>query len=310
MIKIPLFIPSYHRADNLKTVKTNIAYGWCPSSIFVFVDSEADDQESYQESCARYGCNLVVFDMEEARSRYDYIFSPGVSRRSAGQARNMFQDYAKRHGIDFYIVQDDDTQNYTSRPMMTGQIKKGFHKTTEYELQEVILGVERMMRTRHIGLWGLSQTGDAMGEYHRLIRPKVMNFTFYLLPYLYRGERGEQDDDTSMFSGVMNEGYFTGSLGSGVVLQQVQSATAKGGLTDLYKTNKLLQKSLIVPIQFPSAVHAERQEMNGGRLHHRIKQRYLSPKLIKAESGERDNVAWDTFPEDFPFTNEPKRERR
>ena len=133
-----------------------------------------------------------------------------------------------------------------------------------------------------------------------------MNATFYLMPYVYRGERGVQDDDTSLFTGVMNEGLFTGSLAYGLILQQTASATAKGGLTDLYNECKLLNKSLVCPIQFPSAIHAERQIQNGNRIHHRIDNEYLMPRIIKTEGG-RSNIAWDTYPEDTPFTNEPKR---
>jgi hypothetical protein len=124
------------------------------------------------------------------------------------------------------------------------------------------------------------------------------------MPYVYRGERGVQDNDTSLFCGVHNQGLFTGSLRDGVALKQTQSATAKGGLTDLYNECKLLNKALVVPIQFPSAVYAERQEKSGNRLHHRIQYRYLCPCVMK---GKRDNIAWDTYPEDYPFTNEPKR---
>jgi hypothetical protein len=137
-----------------------------------------------------------------------------------------------------------------------------------------------------------------------VLRKKVMNTTFYNTKFIYRGERGVQDDDTSQFVGVMNEGYFTGSLASGLVLKQSPSATQKGGLTDLYEECKLLNKALICPIQWPSLCHAEKQKMNGNRLHHRIKYKYLMPKIIK---GKRDNIAWDTYPEDVPFTLEPKR---
>lgn len=131
-----------------------------------------------------------------------------------------------------------------------------------------------------------------------------MNTTFVLLPYVYRGERGVQDDDTSLYTGVMNEGYFTGSLRSGLTLLQTLSATAKGGLTDLYNECKLYNKAMVTPLQFPSAIHAEKQPMNGGRIHHRINYRYLFPCIMK---GDRSNIEWDAYPEDVPFTNEPKR---
>ena len=77
------------------------------------------------------------------------------------------------------------------------------------------------------------------------------------------------------------------------------------GLTDLYNECKLLNKALVTPIQFPSTIYAEKQVKNGGRLHHHIQRRYLYPMILKGVG--KDNIAWDTYPEDYPFTNEPKR---
>lgn len=296
-----IFIPSYHRANNLKTVKYFHKIGWDMSKVVVFIDSEADDKAEYEMTCRRYGCRLEVFNMDEARRRYDYVHRPSISRRSAGQARNMFQDFAKKEGIDFYIVQDDDTQRMSVRLP-----KKSEREASCEELNMAFEQVEEMMRKRRIGLFAFGQTGDLFGGATRLYLRKVMNTTFYLLPYLYRGERGVQDDDTSMFVGVMNEGLFTGSYGCGIILQQTASATSRGGLTDLYNECKLLNKAMVVPIQFPSCARGEKQIMNGGRLHHRINYRYLCPRLIKG-APESDNIAWDKWPEDYPFTNEPKR---
>lgn len=297
---INIFIPSYHRPTNVKTAKYFVRMGYDPKKIHVFVDSETDDISEYEIEMNKIGVQLHVFDMEEARKRYDYVHRASVSRRSAGQARNMFQDFAKQNGIDFYLVMDDDTQNMQNRPfcLYLGMAKLELINT-------VFLMIEDFMRRRKIGLFALSQTGDIYGRSNKIFRKKVMNTTFYLLPYVYRGERGVQDDDTSLFTGVMNEGLFTGSMHSGVVLQQTASAVQAGGLTDLYNECKLLNKALVTPIQFPSAIHAERQVMNGGRLHHRINYKYLFPQILKGT--KRDNIAWDTYPEDYPFTNEPKR---
>jgi hypothetical protein len=211
-------------------------------------------------------------------------------------------DYDKGKGIDFYMVQDDDTSSYQMRWKGKYTRMAGLNDITYY-FEEV----EKLMRKYRIGLFGLSQTGDLYSQEElKTIRWKVMNTTFYLMPYIYRGERGVQDDDTILFTGIYNEGLFTGSLASGLVLQQTLSATAKGGLTDLYNECKLLNKSLVTPIQFPSAIFAERQPMNGNRMHHRINKRFLAPCIIKNEGG-RSNIAWDTYEEDMPFTNEPKR---
>lgn len=299
-----IFIPSYHRPNNIKTAKYFIGKGWNPTDIVVFIDDQGGDREQYEESSRELGFTLVEFSLDEARERYDYVHRASQSRRSAGQARNMFMDYAQDNGIDFYCVIDDDTSSY--------QIKKHgiyLRQARIEDLRNTFDAIEEFMRKRKIGLFGVSQTGDVYSEHCLLLRKKVMNTTFYLLPYIYRGERGVQDDDTSLFTGVMNEGYFTGSLSDGLILLQTLSAVQQGGLTDLYNECKLLNKALVCPIQFPSAIYAERQKENGNRIHHKVNYRYLWPKLLKNEGG-RDNVAWDTYEEDVPFTNEPSKRLR
>lgn len=304
MIDFPIFIPSYHRPKNIKTLKYYVKLGIPASMIYVFVDSETDDIADYMEEVrGKYGANIVIFDMQEARARYDYVHRPTPARRSAGQARNMMYDYALKNSIDFYMVQDDDTNAYQLRPF-------GIYvrMATKKDVVSHFMAVKELMLRRHIGLFGLSQNGDLIGgknEY--LFRKKVMNTTFVNVRYMYRGERGVQDDDTSQFAAVMNEGLFTGSLANGLVLCQTQSAVQKGGLTDLYKEAKLLNKAMVVPIQFPSCSFGEKQKQNGGRLHHRIKYRYLMPKVIR---GKRSNIEWDAYPEDWPFTNEPLNRRK
>ncbi len=300
---IDIFIPSYHRPYNLKTVRYFLKIGWDTKKIHLFIDSEADDRADYEAVAKKNGINLYIFDMDEARRRYDYVHRASVSRRSAGQARNMFYDYAKKLGIEFFMIQDDDTTGY--------QVKnygKYLRKATLEDIMITFENIKNFMYKRHIGCFGISQTGDFIGGINKkLLRNKVMNTTFILTKYIYRGERGVQDDDTSQFATIMNEGLFTGSLADGIVLSQTGSCKAKGGLTDLYNECKLLNKALVTVIQYPSAIFAERQEKNGGRLHHHIVSRYLYPRILRGT--ERDNIAWDTYSEDIPFTNEPKRDR-
>jgi len=301
---IDIFIPSYHRPYNLKTVRYFLKIGWDAKKIHLFIDSEADDRADYEVVAKKYSINLYVFDMDEARRRYDYVHRASVSRRSAGQARNMFYDYAKKLGIEFFMIQDDDTTGY--------QVKnygKYLRKATLEDIMITFENIKNFMYKRRIGCFGISQTGDIIGGINKkLLRNKVMNTTFILTKYIYRGERGIQDDDTSQFTTIMNEGLFTGSLADGIILRQTMSCKAEGGLTDLYNECKLLNKALVTVIQYPSAIFAERQEKNGGRLHHHIVSRYLYPKILKGT--ERDNIAWDTYSEDIPFTNEPKRKNK
>ena len=297
---IDIFITSYHRAKNIKTAKYFIKKGYDSNNIHVFIDDEADDFEEYEIETQRLGCQLHIFPMEEARKRYDFVHRPSKMRRAAGMSRNMFYDIAKDLNIDFYLVIDDDTRQYEIKPYgiySRGAILEDFLMVFE--------GVKEFMQKRKIGVFGLSQTGDMFTvPDKKILRNKVMNTTFINTRFIYRGEKAIQDNDTSQFVHIMNEGFFTGSLATGLALNPESSASQKGGLTDLYKENKLLNKSLIIPIQFPSFCYAEKQKKNGGRLHHHIKNKNLFPRIIK---GKRNNIAWDTYKEDVPFTNEPKR---
>ena len=296
---IPIFIPSYHRPNKIKTVNYFLHLGYDAEQLHVVIDSEADDQDEYKLVCKQKGVNLHVFDMNEARARYDYVHRPGPTRRSAGQARNQFYDLVKKLNINFYLVIDDDTTHYEVRPF---SFYEG--KAELIHIKNVFQGVKEFMQKQRIGMFGLSQTGDLFQRgLKKPLRLKVMNTTFIDTRFIYRGERGVQDNDTSQFVGVMNEGLFTGSLATGLCLSQTQSATQKGGLTELYQELKLLNKALIIPIQFPSLCYAEKQKKNGNRVHHKITYKNLMPKIIK---GKRSNIAWNTYIEDVPFSNEPK----
>lgn len=297
---IDIFIPSYHRPTKVKTAKYFIKKGYDPKKIHVIIDNATDDIEQYKTEMKKLKCNLHVFDMKKSIDNYDYVHRASRSRRSTGQCCNMFFDIAKENNIDFFIHIDDDTTLYEIKPF--GIYKRGAEIE---EINMVFDGVKEFIQKQKIGAFALSQTGDMFSVPDtKMYRTKVMNTTFYDTRFIHKGRKGVLDNDTCEFVGLMNEGYFTGSLGSGLVLSQTTSATQKGGLTDLYNECKLLNKSLVIPIQFPSLCHAEKQKKNGGRLHHKINYRYLNPKLIK---GKRNNIAWDTYKEDVPFTNEPKR---
>ena len=299
---IDIFIPSYHRPYNIKTAKYFIKKGYNPEKIHIFIDDETDDIKEYKNETKRLKCNLHIFNMQESIIKYDFVHRVSELRRSAGQSRNMFFDIAKKINIKFYIVIDDDTQQYQVRPFAIytrGAILNDFIN--------VFGAVKEFMQRQKIGVFGLSQTGDMFSVPDtKILRNKVMNTTFYDTRFIYRGEKSTLDSDTSLFVNVMNEGLFTGSMATGLVLTQVSSATQKGGLTPTYNQNKLLSKALVIPIQFPSLCYAERQKKNGARLHHKINHRYLFPKIIK---GKRSNIAWDTYKEAVPFTNEPKRNK-
>jgi hypothetical protein len=292
---IDIFIPSYKRAQNIKTAKFIIKIGYDAKKLHVVIDDECGTIDEYRDECDRMRINLHIVNYKQSIEGYDYIHRQSASRRSAGQFRNMFYDIAKKKNIKIFMIQDDDTTGY--------EIKRFGRYLRIAKLEDILYTfdcVVDLMKRHNIGIFGIPQTGDFIGgKKNNAIIYKVMNTTFVNTDYMYKGERGVQDDDTSQFVSIYNNGLFTGSLGDGLVLKQMPSATQEGGLTELYNECKLLNKSLITPIQFPSCISASRQANNGGRLHHRINNKYLMPRIIK---GKRNNIAWDSYIEDIPFS--------
>lgn len=299
------FIISYHRPQQMKTLTWLRRINYPMKNVHVVIDDEGGDEEQYRKTCADYGCELHVFEMKEARRRFDFIHRKSKGRRAAGLARNAIYDIAFSLGIRRWVITDDDTSRYSVKyPAMKERA------CSEDEFKSVLMMVFDMMDRKHIGFFGLPQSGDFIGgvKCAKWFIWKVMNTTFVDARYVYKPERGVQDNDTSAFVGIMNEGYFTASLGYGVSLHQTASATQAGGLTDNYRENKLLNKSLICPIQFPSAIYANYQRKNGGRLHHTIEHKYLMPCVLKVAKEERSNLAWDAYPEDVVFRNDRRRD--
>lgn len=224
---IDIYVPSYHRPNNF-TLRYLQKIGYDMKKVTIFVDDGADDMDAYKVSCRMAGCNLAVFSLEEARKRYDYVHRANVLRRTAGQARNMFFDYAKEKGVDFFCVMDDDTTGF-ERKGVGRKAARG--QATSDDIFRQMGETEQMMKRRKIGCFGWSQSGDFIGgENTYILRPKVMNMTFYLLPYVDRGERGVLDTDTSAFVGMMNEGFFVGSYGGGVYYIKGRVRMIKEGL--------------------------------------------------------------------------------
>lgn len=305
MSDLHIFIPSYHRSDNLKSVRYLAEIGWEMSRVVVFIDNEAGDGADYEEQARTYGFSLEVLDFQEQIKRYDYVHRAPKSLRSVGQWQNAFCEYAEKNRIGFYCYMDDDTSGFEIKLQGRYQkveVRKGL---LSYVFGEVV----SMMEERGLGAFALPQTGDFIGgETKRLWMPKMMNCIIYQTGFVRRGMRGCLDVDTSQFTGIWNEGLFCGSLADGVTLKQTPSGVSGGGLTALYHEQRLVVKSLVVPIQFPSAVYAERQEKNGGRLHHHIDYRFLAPKILKGGQ-DKDNLNWRKWEEDRIFTNEKINQR-
>lgn len=299
-----IFIPSYKRANNLKTVNYLEKFEYPSKLIHVVVDDETPDLDDYKYQAQSRGFKLHIFNLNEAQRRYDFVYAlPASMKRTTGMARNMFFDIAKELNIKIFGYMDDDTLYFSIRP---NQVYKRIANKDDIKIAFALLA--EFIDKHKIGLIALPQIGDIFHhDSDYLLKYKTRNCIFFNTDYIEHGERGFLGDDISMFMSVLNEGLFTGSLWGAIYLNQANTAKQAGGLTEIYKEAKLMSKALICPIQFPSCVWVEKQKMNGGRIHHHIDYRYLVPKILKLPKSKINTIRWDAFEEDVPFSNEPRR---
>ena len=74
---IDIFIPSYHRAKNLKTVKYFLDLGWKSDKLHVFIDTEDDQVDLYRAESDKHGFHLHIFDIDKVSSLFPVSFNGG-----------------------------------------------------------------------------------------------------------------------------------------------------------------------------------------------------------------------------------------
>ena len=308
----PVFIASYHRPDEIRSVKTFKELGYPASLLNVMIDDEAGDEEAYREACRQEGVALRVFSQKEAREEYDFVTRPLRERRSGGIARNQAWKLAASLGAKQFVVVDDDTRHFEYRPFGLWACKlKGEEGRRRF--LSMVHSLAAFQRSHRLGVVGIAQTGETFaslgdrGPDRLLARRKVMNFCMYLTDFVHGGEVGQMDCDTLQYLHTGGAGLLTLSLRSGIVLQQVPSPQKKGGEAATYRHGGMVTKVANDVICYPSAVVGEVQPMNGNKLHHKISNRYAYPCLLRRPAGEGNNIAWDTYQEDMPFTSLPQR---
>lgn len=274
-----VFILTYGRAEKVYTYNTLIKQGYKGDIFFVCSD---DDKQlgKYQEL---YGKNVFVFSKDDYKGTFD-IGDNFDDNRVVVFARNAVFDIAKKNGIEYFIVLDDDyTQfRYTADENGTYLTKSRMIKNLQRSFD---LLVEYYKGTTAKTLC-IAQGGDFIGgENSRVFKKKLTRKAMNLFvcstsrPFKFIG-RINEDVNTYVRQGEQGDIFLTIA---DLRLEQLDTQSNSGGLTEFYLDGGTYVKSFYTLLFSPSCTRISLMGNKNKRLHHQIKWNNAVPKLLDPE---------------------------
>ena len=278
-----VFILTNNRADRVETYSILRKHGY-HGRVVLMVDDEDPSKEQYIQ---RYGDEVYVFSKQAAIDMTD-AGDNQKKRNSVVFARNYNFVVAEELGIKYFLQLDDDyTQfRYTfdnDRNYITKNINiKSLGKVIEYMLEFYIKSGATTI--------AMSQGGDFIGganskvsSLHRegKFSRKVMNSFFCSTdrPFKFMGRINE---DVNAYCELGLRGHLFITVPR-IRLEQRQTQSNEGGLTDIYLDMGTYVKSFYSVMYAPSCVKVTEMGVTNRRLHHVVKWRHSSPMIIAEE---------------------------
>lgn len=273
-----VFILTHGRADKVITYDTLRKCGYT-GRIFLLVDSFDKQIEQYK---AKYGEQVIVFDKQKAIDMTDSGDNQ-QKHNSVVYARNYNFVVAKELGIDYFLQLDDDYSNFGF----------SFDKDLNYIGQPKINSFDdvcdcfvKYLIESKIKSVALAQSGDFIGGTRHIVKwfltgklpRKIMNAFFFATdnPVKFMG-RINEDVNLYVANGLKGDVFITHPF---VRLQQLETQTNSGGLTEIYLDLGTYVKSFYSVMYAPSCVKIHVMGVNQRRIHHRVSWNNAVPKIL------------------------------
>ena len=279
--KYAVLILTHGRPDNVVTTPTLRNAGYT-GDIYYILDNKDKTIAKYQ---ANFGeDSIIVFDKDASKGTFD-IMDNQDDDRAVVFARNEAWNIARRLGLDYFIMLDDDytglnyrfdkDYNYISHLKITN-IDKVFEAMITYIANSKLKTICFAQGGDFIG-------GIKSGPFAQAVqtRRKAMNLFVFKVdrPITFTG-RINEDVNAYVRHGMVGDILLTTTQ---VSLEQVQTQQNEGGLTDIYLASGTYVKSFYSVIANPSSVKLMHMGNKNRRLHHVVKWNSTVPKIIDSK---------------------------
>ena len=280
MEELAVFILTYGRPNNVKTYKTLNRFGYTGKKYLI---CSTDDKKLNQYK-SQYKNEVVVFNKQDVKNTFD-IGDNFNDERVVVYARNACFDIAKKLGIKYFLVLDDDYTDFSYR--FNNELQ--YHKGRGYikNIQEIFNAILNYYKSIPAKSIALSQNGDWIGGENSSwakelsLKRKCMNSFFCSTerPFKFIGRINE---DVNVYTKLGSVGDLFLTIPN-ISLKQTDTQSNDGGLTDIYLSQGTYVKSFYSVMFSPSSVKVAMLNTERARLHHRVNWNNAIPKILNEQ---------------------------
>ena len=272
-----VFILTYGRANNVKTYKTLKRFGYT-GKIYLICSDDDKQVKDYKE---KYNDQVIVFSKKDYKDKFD-IGDNFNDERVVVYARNSCYDIAKKLGIKYFLVLDDDYTDFSYR----FNDELSYNKGRGYinKVDDIFVAILKYYKSIPAKTIALSQNGDWIGGQHSgwakelKLKRKCMNSFFCSTerPFKFMGRINE---DVNAYTLLGSTGDLFLTIPN-VSLKQTDTQSNDGGLTDIYLDQGTYVKSFYSVMFCPSSVKVGMLNTERSRLHHRVSWNNAIPVIL------------------------------
>jgi hypothetical protein len=226
-----VFILTYGRSENIKTLKTLKRFGYTGKIYFIC----SDDDKQLDKYKELYTKQVLVFSKKEYKNTFD-IGDNFDDERVVVYARNACFDLAKKVGVKYFLVLDDDYTDFSYR--FNGELSYNKGRGYINNVDDIFKAVLDYYKTIPAKTIALSQNGDWIGGHNSgwakelKLKRKCMNSFFCSTerPFKFTG-RINEDVNAYTRLGAVGDLFLTIP---NVSLKQTDTQANDGGLTEIY----------------------------------------------------------------------------
>lgn len=266
----------------------------------------SDDDKTIPQYQEKFGKDhVLIFNKEEEMKNFDVGDNyPGMFNSSCF-AHNTYFRFAKQLGYKYFLAMDDDSVVYRIRyqnPEEVEVLKDGTCKgpvravqIPPHRFDECCEAYFRMLDAAPwINCMAFSQGGDYIGGYNsgtwkKKMRWKAMNSFFCCTDKPWEMP-GRINEDATAYVYHGHKGRVAITLAE-IMLDQVPTQQASGGMTDIYRDNGTWLKTAYTVMMCPSAVKFAIMPTSH-RIHHHVNFEYCCPKVISSDYCKGKPLEW------------------
>ena len=272
-----VIIPTHGRHDRVFTIDSLRKSGYT-GNFYLLCDDEDKQLDKYK---TKYGDKVMVFSKDDYKGKFDKMDNFG-NKACVVYARNAMWDIAKKIGLKYFAVADDDYTAFEYRITSEG----GYYSKRIKNINDVFNSYTDFLITSKVDTVCFAQGGDYIGgkECTNIVNGfkvfrKMMNLYFFDVdkPIEFKGTINE-DLTSSVTEGRTGRVILTSLMNS---ITQKETQAQAGGLTEIYLELGTYVKSFYSVIAAPSCVKVALMGNNQARIHHQVTWKNAVPKIIR-----------------------------